>query len=57
MDLIEELDIKAIDCDTHIVEAYDLWTSRVSVSKNGSGFPTSRRTSRASSAGIRMRRC
>ena len=30
LNLIEELDIKVIDSDTHIVEAYDLWTTRVS---------------------------
>jgi predicted TIM-barrel fold metal-dependent hydrolase len=29
VDLIDELDIKVIDCDTHVVEHYDLWTSRV----------------------------
>jgi predicted TIM-barrel fold metal-dependent hydrolase len=29
MSLLDELDIKVIDCDTHVVEHYDLWTSRV----------------------------
>lgn len=29
MDLIEVLDLKVVDCDTHVVEHYDLWTSRV----------------------------
>jgi uncharacterized protein len=39
MDLIDELDIKVIDCDTHVVEHYDLWTSRVSVEKYGDKVP------------------
>jgi predicted TIM-barrel fold metal-dependent hydrolase len=38
MDLIDELDIKVIDCDTHVVEHYDLWTARVS-SKYGDKVP------------------
>ncbi|MCU1454702.1 MAG: hypothetical protein JWN46_2848 [Acidimicrobiales bacterium] len=38
MDLIEELDIKVVDCDTHVVEHYDLWTSRVP-SKYGDKVP------------------
>ena len=32
-------DIKVIDADTHIVEPYDLWTSRMSASKWGDGIP------------------
>jgi predicted TIM-barrel fold metal-dependent hydrolase len=39
MDLVDELDIKVIDCDTHVVEAYDLWTSRVSTEKYGDRVP------------------
>lgn len=39
MDLIEERGIKVIDCDTHVVEAYDLWTSRVSVARYGDSVP------------------
>lgn len=31
--------IKVIDCDTHVVEPYDLWTSRVSVEKWGDLVP------------------
>ncbi len=27
--LVDDLGVKVIDCDTHIVEPYDLWTSRV----------------------------
>ncbi|HVU72666.1 MAG TPA: amidohydrolase family protein [Mycobacteriales bacterium] len=38
MDLLQELDIKVIDCDTHVVEHYDLWTSRVP-SKYGDKVP------------------
>jgi len=38
VDLIDELGIKVIDCDTHVVEHYDLWTSRVS-SKYGDKVP------------------
>ncbi|CAJ61740.1 MULTISPECIES: amidohydrolase family protein [Frankia] len=38
MDLIDELDLKVIDCDTHVVEHYDLWTSRVP-SKYGDRVP------------------
>jgi predicted TIM-barrel fold metal-dependent hydrolase len=39
MDLIDRLDIKVIDVDTHVVEAYDLWTSRVSTSRYGDRVP------------------
>ena len=35
MDLITELDLKVVDVDTHVVEHYDLWTSRVSTAKYG----------------------
>lgn len=38
MDVIEELGLKVIDCDTHVVEHYDLWTSRVP-SKYGDKVP------------------
>lgn len=31
--------IKVIDCDTHVIEPYDLWTSRVSVKKWGNLVP------------------
>ena len=31
--------IKVIDCDTHVIEPYDLWTSRVSVEKWGDKVP------------------
>jgi predicted TIM-barrel fold metal-dependent hydrolase len=31
--------IKVIDTDTHIVEPYDLWTSRISVKKYGDAVP------------------
>src|SRR5690606_1810227 len=31
--------IKVIDTDTHIVEPYDLWTSRISVAKWGDKVP------------------
>jgi hypothetical protein len=39
MTIIEELDIKVIDVDTHVIEPYDLWTSRVSVKKYGDLVP------------------
>lgn len=39
MDLITELDLKVVDVDTHVVEHYDLWTSRVSTSKWGDLVP------------------
>ena len=39
MDLIQELDLKVIDCDTHVIEPYDLWTSRVSTAKYGDKVP------------------
>jgi uncharacterized protein len=39
MSIIEELDIKVIDVDTHVIEPYDLWTSRVSVKKYGDLVP------------------
>jgi predicted TIM-barrel fold metal-dependent hydrolase len=32
-------DIKVIDTDTHVIEPYDLWTSRISVSKWGDKVP------------------
>jgi predicted TIM-barrel fold metal-dependent hydrolase len=32
-------DIKVIDVDTHVIEPYDLWTSRVSVKKWGDKVP------------------
>jgi uncharacterized protein len=32
-------DIKVIDTDTHVVEPYDLWTSRISVQKWGDKVP------------------
>ena len=32
-------DIKVVDADTHIIEPYDLWTSRMSVSKWGDLVP------------------
>ncbi|MCU4186639.1 amidohydrolase [Acidiferrimicrobium sp. IK] len=38
MDLVDELGVKIIDCDTHVVEHYDLWTSRVP-SKYGDKIP------------------
>jgi predicted TIM-barrel fold metal-dependent hydrolase len=40
MTLLEELDLKVIDCDTHVVEHYDLWTSRVSTKKYGDKVPS-----------------
>ena len=46
MDLIEELDVKVIDCDTHVIEPYDLWTSRVSVARYGDKVPHIRRDER-----------
>jgi predicted TIM-barrel fold metal-dependent hydrolase len=46
MDLIEELDLKVIDCDTHVIEPYDLWTSRVSVAKYGDKVPHIRKDER-----------
>jgi predicted TIM-barrel fold metal-dependent hydrolase len=37
---VEELDqIRVIDTDTHVLEPYDLWTSRVSVAKYGDKVP------------------
>jgi predicted TIM-barrel fold metal-dependent hydrolase len=36
---VDELGIKVIDVDTHVVEHYDLWTSRVSVQKYGDRVP------------------
>jgi predicted TIM-barrel fold metal-dependent hydrolase len=39
MDLIDQLGVKVIDCDTHVIEPYDLWTSRVSVAKYGDLVP------------------
>jgi predicted TIM-barrel fold metal-dependent hydrolase len=38
LDLIDELGLKVVDCDTHVVEHYDLWTSRVP-SKYGDKVP------------------
>jgi predicted TIM-barrel fold metal-dependent hydrolase len=38
VDLIDELGLKVIDCDTHVVEHYDIWTSRVP-SKYGDKVP------------------
>ena len=32
-------DVKVIDCDTHVVEPYDLWTSRISTKKWGDKVP------------------
>jgi uncharacterized protein len=46
MDLINELDLKVIDCDTHVIEPYDLWTSRVSVAKYGELVPHIRKDER-----------
>jgi len=37
-DVIDRLGLKVVDCDTHVVEAYDLWTSRVP-SKYGDKVP------------------
>jgi uncharacterized protein len=38
--LVEEVsDYRVIDTDTHVVEPYDLWTSRVSVKKYGNKVP------------------
>jgi predicted TIM-barrel fold metal-dependent hydrolase len=31
--------VRVIDCDTHVIEPYDLWTSRLSVSKWGDYVP------------------
>jgi predicted TIM-barrel fold metal-dependent hydrolase len=39
MTLLEDLDLRVIDCDTHVVEHYDLWTSRVSTKKYGDKVP------------------
>lgn len=38
-DLLNDLNIKIIDIDTHVVEPYDLWTSRVSTQKYGNRVP------------------
>jgi len=32
-------EIKVIDVDTHVIEPYDLWTSRISVKKWGDKVP------------------
>lgn len=32
-------DLQVIDCDTHIMEPYDLWTSRISTAKWGDAVP------------------
>src|SRR5437879_6164603 len=39
MTVFEQLDTKVIDVDTHIIEPYDLWTSRASVKKYGDLVP------------------
>jgi uncharacterized protein len=39
MDVLDALDIQVIDCDTHVIEAYDLWTSRISTAKYGDRVP------------------
>jgi predicted TIM-barrel fold metal-dependent hydrolase len=37
--VFDELDVQVIDVDTHVIEPYDLWTSRVSVKKYGDKVP------------------
>src|SRR3974390_1427735 len=39
MTVLEDLDVKVIDVDTHVIEPSDLWTSRVSVKKYGDLVP------------------
>jgi uncharacterized protein len=43
MSLTELTDVRVIDCDTHVIEPYDLWTSRVSTGRWGELVPHVRR--------------
>jgi predicted TIM-barrel fold metal-dependent hydrolase len=39
MTVLDDLGVNVIDVDTHVIEPYDLWTSRVSVNKYGDRVP------------------